>query len=53
MSILSKLQQAGSIFSKDGATPATPQEKADLQTVDSILGLNGVTPSKYSDSTPN
>ena len=26
---------------------------ADLQTVDSILGLNGETPSKYSDNIPN
>tara|TARA_R110001592_G_scaffold40447_4_gene132896 strand:+ start:3893 stop:4096 length:204 start_codon:yes stop_codon:yes gene_type:complete len=52
MSIISKLQQVGSIFSREnGATPS--KQEADLQTVDSILGLNGETPSKYSDNTPN
>lgn len=53
MNILSKLQQVGSIFSRgNGATPSKTQEE-NLITTDSILGLNGETPSKYSDTTPN
>lgn len=52
MSILNKLQQQGSPLSRsNGATPSDlPLE--DIIPVDSNLGLDGVTPSKYSDNQP-
>ena len=52
MSILNKLTQQGSVLSKgNGSTPKNlPLEE--IIPVDSNLGLDGVTPSKYSDNQP-
>ena len=52
MSILNKLQQLGSVLSRNnGATPENlPNEN--IIPVESPLGRNGVTPEKYEDNNP-
>lgn len=52
MSILNKLQRLGSVFSREnGGTPPNTQLE-DIIPTESNLGLNGQTPEKYLDNSP-
>jgi len=52
MSILNKLQQAGSILNPNKGTKPSNVQLEDIIPTDSNLGLKGITPSKYSDNQP-
>jgi hypothetical protein len=52
MSILNKLTQQGTPLSRNNGTTPSDLPLENIISVDSSLGLDGVTPPKYSDNQP-